>query len=321
MKNLLKILFVSSLGILLVLPTHVFAENAWPRVHTNPDGSKTTIQAPPKRILSTAVSITGTLLAIGAPVVASATDYNGNFFGQWRHVAQENKVQKLWSIAEVDLEAAYSVRPDLIIIAVGGRDTAAQHRAVLEKIAPTITVDYASQSWQSLARIMGQATGLENQAEDKIAEFEQHLNAAKAKLRLPEGKVNLIGYNGPGMVNPIATATGSHGSLLTALGFDVERPNKQWHGALDNPDDFVKAEYERLTELKAETTFLVRTDEDGARLFKQDKVLANLASVKNNQVYGLGKNSFRIDFYSSMEIIDDMLKRFASPNNSQEHLK
>ena len=39
----------------------------WPRVFENADGTTTEIPAQPERILSTAVSVTGTLLAIDAP--------------------------------------------------------------------------------------------------------------------------------------------------------------------------------------------------------------------------------------------------------------
>lgn len=41
-----------------------------------------------------------------------------------------------------------------------------------------------------------------------------------------------------------------------------------------------------------------------------DPILANLPSIKNKQVYGLGANSFRIDYYSAQEIISDMVTRF-----------
>lgn len=308
-NRILKITAVALLAILL-MPLASFADNGWPRTFINPDGSKVTIQQPPKRILSTSVSVTGTLLSIDAPVIATATDSNHRFFGQWAEVAEQRGVKKLWPIAEVDLEAAYSVRPDLIVVTTGGRDSAAQHVSLLSKIAPTILVDYASQSWQNLAIQLGDATGLEQQAKQRIVAFDQAVAKVKSQLILPKGKVNLIGYNGPGLVNPVATPTGSHGSLLSALGFDVEEPNLAWHGAIDKPDDFVKSEYERLTELKAETTFLLRVDDDGVRRFTEDKVLASMPSIKLKQVYGLGKNSFRIDYFSSKQIMNDMLKRF-----------
>ena len=42
----------------------------------------------------------------------------------------------------------------------------------------------------------------------------------------------------------------------------------------------------------------------------EDPVLANVASVVNEQVYGLGLNSFRIDKYSATEIVDGVVADF-----------
>ena len=295
---------------LFLFSAQTMAEQGWPRTYLNPDGSKVVIEKQPKRILSTSVSVSGTLLAMDAPLIASATNHKGQFFGQWASVALDRGVEALWPIAEVDLEAAYSVKPDLIVVAIGGRDSAMQHLAMLRKIAPTIMVDYASQNWQNLALKISEATGQEKHTQAKIQQFDDYITSVKKQLKLPAGKTNIISYNGAGLVNPVAIPTGSHGSLLTALGFDMEAPNLAWHGAMDSPDDFVKSEYERLTELKADTTFLLRVDDSAVPRFMNDKTLANMPSIQRKQVYGLGKDSFRIDYFSGKMIADDMLKRF-----------
>jgi iron complex transport system substrate-binding protein len=41
-------------------------------------------------------------------------------------------------------------------------------------------------------------------------------------------------------------------------------------------------------------------------------VLANLPSVKNGQVFGLGIYSFRIDYYSGKEIVDGIVSKFGN---------
>ncbi|WP_036770893.1 hypothetical protein [Photorhabdus australis] len=69
-------------------------------------------------------------------------------------------------------------------------------------------------------------------------------------------------------------------------------------------------QYENITQLTAPTTFLLSAGNDRAAEFLKDPVLANLASVKTGQVYGLGMNSFRIDYYSAKEIADSIVKRF-----------
>lgn len=123
-------------------------EGEWPRTFTNADGSTTEIPAQPERIVSTTVSTTGTLLAFDAPVIASATAGNGEFFAQWDDVADERGVENLWAAGEVDLEAVYSFDPDLIVVSISGADSLADNVDELGEIAPTIVIDYGGQTWQ-----------------------------------------------------------------------------------------------------------------------------------------------------------------------------
>ena len=65
------------------------------------------------------------------------------------------------------------------------------------------------------------------------------------------------------------------------------------------------------SDLTSATTFILSRDNEGAKAFLEDPVLANLPSVKAGQVYGLGANSFRIDFYSATEIVDGIVENFS----------
>lgn len=293
----------------------------WPREVVNADGSRTTIPAPPRRILSTSVTITGTLLAIDAPVAASATTTSGHFFAQWDAIARARGVEKVWPAGSVDLEAAYAVAPDLIVVSSGGADSALAQVAELRQIAPTVVLDYGGMTWQDLARRLGEATGLETKAGETLAAFDATLAEARARIAVPAGKANIISYNGPGTLNPIATSDGVHGRLLAALGFTLESPPRAWHGDGNPFADFVRAQYEHLTALTAPTTFLLSAGDDRAQDFLADPILANLPSVRSGQVYGLGVNSFRIDFYSAREIVDGIVARFArdtGPGNGRD---
>ncbi|WP_200176945.1 Fe2+-enterobactin ABC transporter substrate-binding protein [Ectothiorhodospira shaposhnikovii] len=290
----------------------------WPRNFVNADGSQTTIPASPRRILSTSVTITGTLLSVDAPVIASATTSSGHFFAQWDEIARARRVEKLWPAGSVDLEAAYAAAPDLIVVAAAGGDSALAQVADLRQIAPTIVLDYGGLTWQELARRIGEVTGLEAQVHDKLVAFDAYLAESKARITVPPGQVNIISYNGPGTLNPIATSDGVHGQLLTALGFTMESPPQEWHGDGHPLNSFVRAHYERLTELTAPTTFLLSAGDDRARAFMRDPILANLPAVRSGQVYGLGVNSFRIDFFSAREIVDGLVARFARDDDQSD---
>jgi ABC-type Fe2+-enterobactin transport system substrate-binding protein len=288
------------------------ASTATWRSFANADGTVTAIAAPPQRILSTSVAITGTLLAIDAPVVASASTAKNQFFAQWSEVARQRGVANIWPAGGVDLEAAYAVNPDLIVVATSGNDSAMPQLAELQKIAATIVLDYGDQTWQDLALQLGRATGREADAQARIAAFDQHVAQARTRLRLPQGKTNIISFNGTGMANPIATDASPHGRLLGALGFVIEQPDPSWQtNNAGARKDFIWAPYENLSRLTAQTTFLLNVDDDGTGGFTADPVLANLPSVRAGQVYGLGRNSFRIDYFSATAIVDDLTMKFA----------
>lgn len=278
--------------------------DAWPRSFTNTDGTRTEIPQQPERIVSTTVTATGTLLAIDAPVVASSSAANGQFFSQWADVAQEKGVENLFPAGEVNLEAVIAADPDLIVVARGGADSLADNVADLAAIAPTIVIDYGVVTWQELAKQLGTATGGDAEATAAVAEYDRYVADAAAKITVPEGRANIISFNGPGERNNIAREGSVHADVLKSLGFTLEDPPVEWHTLEQQRSDFVFATYENLTELTAATTFVLSQDDEGAKAFAQDPTMANVPSVKAGQVYGLGKNSFRVDKYSATEIVE-----------------
>ncbi|PNH82107.1 Fe2+-enterobactin ABC transporter substrate-binding protein [Vibrio diazotrophicus] len=280
----------------------------WPRTFVNADGSTTIIPNKPMKLLSTSVTLTGTLVAIDAPVVASSTAGDGKFFSQWEAVAKQRKITELWPVGGVDTEMAYAVMPDLIVVAKTGGDSVLDLVPELKLLAPVIVVDYGSQTWQELAIKLGYATGREDFVKQKIAEFDQYVEATK--LNLPAKQANIIRYNGPGMANAIAKVTGPHSELIHALGFEIEGAKDEWETFSDKRNDFARVHYETLTLLKAPVSFVIVADESSIQTLLKDPVLVNLPSVKQKQVYELGLNSFRIDYYSSLEIIELMKKHF-----------
>ncbi|MGW0434553.1 Fe2+-enterobactin ABC transporter substrate-binding protein [Micromonospora sp. NPDC003197] len=283
----------------------------WPRTFQNADGTTTEITKKPEAIVSTSVSVSGTLLAFDAPVVASGSAGNGKFFAQWANVATERKVANLWPAGKVELEAVYAHKPDLIVVSSSGADSVTDQLGELRAIAPTIVVDYGGQTWQELAAKLGEATGREAEAKQTVTAFDEYVRTAAAKIAVPAGSVNVVSYNGAGEDNPIARAGSAQGRLLKDLGFTVEDPNTAWHTQAKLREDFVFTAYENLTKLTADTTLILSKDNAGAQAFAKDAVLANLPSVKKSQVYGLGLNSFRMDKYSATEIVDGIVANFA----------
>lgn len=311
MQFLLTHLSAFIIIIALANPVKGYAQS-WPREIINSDGSMTTLDKHPQRILSTSVTVTGTLLAINAPVVASAATVTGEFFSQWRAVAKQRGLNRLWPAGSIDIEAAYTTQPDVIIVSENGADSALAHIELLRTIAPVIVVNYSNKDWQTLAKKIGSAIGYEQEATSLINQFNQDVKYVKQRITIPPGTANIISYNGAGLPNPIVTSTGTHGRLIESLGFTVEQPDQAWHSSINNSKDFVRAEYEHLTLLQSDTTFLIRATDHDALAFKNDPVLVNLNSVRSGQVYGLGANSFRVDFYSASEILNIVDRLFTN---------
>ncbi|ECA3794902.1 Fe2+-enterobactin ABC transporter substrate-binding protein [Salmonella enterica subsp. enterica] len=302
----------------LVVVSNQCVAQGWPRTFHNADGSVTSVPRQPERILSTAVSVTGTLLAIDAPVVASATAVNGHFFGQWLDVAKAKKIVKMWSAGSVDLEQAWSVTPDLIIVSINGADSAMAQLVDLQEIAPVIIVNYGNQTWQDLAHQLGDVLGLEKETSARIEGFNALVTRTRKLIHLPKGKSNIINFNGPGAINPVATPESVHARLLQSLGFSIEAPNPAWQSSLTRSGDFIAVEYENLTQLKAETTFLLSAGDVRINEFINDPLLQHLPSVQKHQVYSLGPHAFRVDYFSASEMIKEILRHFSGDTPSPD---
>lgn len=268
------------------------------------------------RVLSSSVTLTGTALAIGVPVVASASAVDGSFFTQWADEAEAQGVERLWPAGRVDLEAVLALQPDLILVSASGADSALAQLAQLEAISPVLVLDYASQPWQSLAVQMAQATGRADQAAALLADYDRWIARQRAGMAIPGGRANIISYNGPGMPNPVGTPDGAHGRLLASLGFEIEGPHADWPGVADAGRDFARVAYDYLPGLTAETTFLMNAGPDRVAAFLADPLLANLPSARAGQVHALGESSFRIDYYSAREIVALLARDFA-PGQAQ----
>ncbi|SUG56894.1 ferrienterobactin-binding periplasmic protein [Salmonella enterica subsp. diarizonae] len=171
----------------------------WPRQIQDNRGVHT-LDHKPARIVSTSVTLTGSLLAIDAPVVASGATTPNNrfaddqgFMRQWSDVAKARHVARLY-IGEPNAEAIAAQLPDLILISATGGDSALALYDQLSVIAPTLVINYDDKSWQSLLTQLGEITGQEKQAAARIAKFEAQLTTVKQQIALPPQPVSALVY-------------------------------------------------------------------------------------------------------------------------------
>ncbi|HDS3776429.1 Fe2+-enterobactin ABC transporter substrate-binding protein [Enterobacter roggenkampii] len=303
---------------LFVLGLTSAAAADWPRQVTDSRGVHT-LEHKPTRIVSTSVTLTGSLLAIDAPVVASGATTPNNrvadgqgFLRQWGDMAKQRKVARLY-IGEPSAEAVAAQMPDLILISATGGDSALALYDQLSAIAPTLIINYDDKSWQALLTQLGAITGHEKQAAERIAAFDKQLAQVKQQMTLPPQPVNAIVYTAAAHSANLWTAESAQGKLLHQLGFTLaDLPaGLQTSTSQGKRHDIIQLGGENLaTGLNGEGLFVFAGDEKDVAAIYANPLLAHLPSVKNKRVWALGTETFRLDYYSAMLVLQRLNAMF-----------
>ena len=283
----------------------------WPRQITDSHGVHT-LEQKPTRIVSTSVTLTGSLLAIDAPVIASGATTPNNrvadaqgFLRQWGDVAKARKVTRLY-IGEPSAEAVAAQMPDLILISATGGDSALALYDQLSTIAPTLIINYDDKSWQALLTQLGEITGNEQQAAARIAEFDKQLATVKQQMKLPPQPVSALVYTAAAHSANLWTSESAQGQFLQQLGFALATLPPGLHASQSQGKrhDIIQLGGESLASgLNGESLFLFAGDEKDADAIYANPLLAHLPSVKNKHVYALGSETFRLDYYSATRVL------------------
>ena len=283
----------------------------WPRQITDSHGVHT-LEQKPMRIVSTSVTLTGSLLAIDAPVIASGATTPNNrvadaqgFLRQWGDVAKARKVTRLY-IGEPSAEAVAAQMPDLILISATGGDSALALYDQLSTIAPTLVINYDDKSWQALLTQLGGITGNEQQAAARIAEFDKQLATVKQQIKLPPQPVSALVYTAAAHSANLWTSESAQGQFLQQLGFALATLPPGLHASQSQGKrhDIIQLGGESLASgLNGESLFLFAGDEKDADAIYANPLLAHLPAVKNKHVYALGSETFRLDYYSATRVL------------------
>nr|WP_318382772.1 Fe2+-enterobactin ABC transporter substrate-binding protein [uncultured Enterobacter sp.] len=290
----------------------------WPRQISDSRGTHT-LESKPLRIVSTSVTLTGSLLAIDAPVIASGATTPNNrfsddqgFLRQWSEVAKARKLARLY-IGEPSAEAVAAQMPDLILISATGGDSALALYDQLSAIAPTLVINYDDKSWQTLLTQLGEITGQEKQARARIAAFSAQMATVKKQMTLPPQPVSALVYHPSAHSANLWTAESAQGQLLEQLGFTLAAlpEGLRTSQSQGKRHDIVQLGGENLAAgLNGEALFLFAGDEKDASAVYANPLLGHLPAVKNKRVYALGTETFRLDYYSAMLILQRVATLF-----------
>lgn len=291
-------------------------QGTWPRTVKH-DAGETSIPKKPLKVISTSLTLTGTLLAIDAPVTATAattpssiTDEKG-FFSQWAKVADDRKVQVLYPKLTLNIEDVIKADPDLIVGSTVGADSTKDQYEQLSKIAPTVMFNYGNKSWEDLAGVLGLATGHEADAKKTVSDFDNHVAEQAKLLKLPEQPVNALLFNA-GQSGSVFKTDSAQGRLLTALGFTVQQVDEKYDTNNPKRDDMAAVTLENLpTALTGKSIFLVSGEEKDVSDFTSTAVLANQPAVTGKRVWALGADTFRLDYFSAKNLVERVAKAFS----------
>ncbi len=318
MDNLMRFPALSLLLSLFFICTHVQADAAWPRTIATPKGPFT-LQQPPQRIVSTSVTLSGTLLAINTPLVGSgATSRNSNvsdvqgFFTQWSAVAKVRQVKPLY-ISQPNAEAIAAEAPDLIVIAATGGDSALRLYDQLQTIAPVLVIDYGDKSWQALTLQLGEITGHEADANKVIAAFEKRVETVRHKITLPPQPTSALVYYEDGRGMNLWTPASAQGALLQDLGFTLAAPPASFQGStsMGKRNDIIQLNGENMADgITGNTLLLFAADEKTVPQVAKNPFLAHLPAVQQHDIFAVGNDTFRLDYYSASNMLSSIERQF-----------
>ncbi|POP43450.1 Fe2+-enterobactin ABC transporter substrate-binding protein [Superficieibacter electus] len=290
----------------------------WPRQVTDSHGTQT-LDHKPLRIVSTSVTLTGSLLAIDAPVIASGATTPNNrvadgqgFLRQWGEIAKQRQLARLY-IGEPSAEAVAAQMPDLILISATGGDSALALYDQLSAIAPTLVINYDDKSWQALLTELGNITGQEKQAAARIADFDRQLATVKQQMTLPPQPVSALVYTSAAHSANLWTADSAQGKLLEQLGFTLATLPAGLHTSQSQGKrhDIIQLGGENLAAgLNGQSLFLFAGDQNDVEAIYANPLLSHLPAVQHKQVWALGTETFRLDYYSAMLVLQRLASQF-----------
>ena len=298
------------------------AEATWPVTIKGDDGVDVEIKSEPKSIVSTSVTLTGSLLAVDAPVVASTpakkkddkTDDNG-FFAQWSKQASDKGVKAIDGTEDNLAQTVAGDNPDLIVVAKTGQDSAIKVVDSLRQLeVPVLVIDYGSHSWQDVTKTLGQATGRQAKADSVIKDYTTRAEKAKSAISVPQGSTSVFTVPGDGTKGANAfTEEAPQVQLLKDLGFTIATVPDDVKGdqSMGERKDIVQLSPENVQAgLTGENWVVIAADETAKTAVTSNETFSSAAPVTGGKVQYMPPSSFRLDYYSALEMLDAVQKAY-----------
>ena len=228
-------------------------QGAFPRTIEHFRGS-TEIPSQPKRIVALDNSFTDATLLLESPLVGYV-DYREpglpDYLGSTRDEFAVDAIS-VGTVGAVSLEKIAALQPDLIISAEV-RD--GKNYEQLSAIAPTVFTQTTGPTWKANIRLVGEALGKEDLAEQKIGEYEARAAAVGSAVNKAANNpvISVVRFAGEPTARLYRTTSFS-GIVLEDAG--LARPSNQGPDPADPGNIMMKISPELINEADADVIFV-----------------------------------------------------------------
>jgi len=277
---------------------------AFPRTVTHHKG-ETTLEARPERIVALDNSLVEAVLALGGNVVGGICSYRDvttcpPYLGR-----AGEEIDDVGPLESPNLEAIAALRPDLIVSAT------VRHEALydeLARIAPTIFVETTGPTWKDNIRLMGEALGAENRADERLTAYEQRAAVLGAEINAKAGnpKLSIVRFlDGP---TRLYANKSFSGIVLADMG--LARPKAQ-----DIEDFAVEIGEEEIRKADGDHIFVTvySKGEENKERFERNPLWRSLSGVKAGNVHEVEDAIWMtsVSLQGAELMMDDMARIFA----------
>ena len=207
----------------------------------------TEVPAEPRRVVVLEPLELDTAVALGVTPVGAAVA--SNVAGIPAYLGVGDAVESVGTVPEPDLEAIAALEPDLIL----GTDS--RHGDLYGKlagIAPTVFVATQADPWQDNVRLVGEALGQAEEADELLAGYRSRCEEIEAEHRLSGTTANLLRPRDEATLS-LYGPTSFAGSTLECAGFTI--PDRDWQDSI-----LVDISPERVPEAAADHVFVTTSD-------------------------------------------------------------
>jgi ferric enterobactin transport system substrate-binding protein len=139
-----------------------------------------------------------------------------------------------------------------------------------------------------------------------IQHFEQEVKHTKTTINLPPQPTTAMVYYQDDTGANIWTSESAQGRLLQELGFTLADIPESVKGniSMGIRHDIIIATGERFPDaVTGNTTLLFSASSDREQAFIDNPYLHETSSVQNKQVFAVGDDTFRLDYYSATNLL------------------